>query len=356
MPGGANSRRLIAVAALAAALSPGFGADAQPANTNDTEMLFLGTGGGPPLAANRSKPATLLIVDGRHYLIDCGMGTMQRLLQAGVDSQQIGTIFLTHLHADHDVGLVDVLANDYFVLSLRHAADKIAVYGPPQTRELVDAAFRFIAITVRPFAAENPSTYRSIGGQLTTPFVAHEFGSDGTVFQDDKIRVVAARNSHYALMPAEFRKTLQSYSYRIETPHGTLVFTGDTGPSEAVSKLAQRADVLVAEAAVRDDADREQFVEAMAKRNHWSAARVQSFRAHFQSEHLDTNEIGQLASRAHVGSVILYHYDPDDNPPHESYVRGVERHFAGPVFAPDDLDRFCMSSGKVHSCPLAERP
>jgi ribonuclease BN (tRNA processing enzyme) len=299
---------------------------------------------------DRSKPATLLIVDGRYYLIDCGIGTMQRLLDAGIDSPQIRTIFLTHLHSDHDLGLADVLANDYFLLNLRGAADTIAIYGPPQTKELVDEAFRFITISVRPFAIENPGTYRSDHRGFVSPFRSHEFSRNGVIFQDDKIRVVATENSHYALMTGHQRSTLQSYSYKVETPHGTIVFTGDTGPSEAVAQLANGADVLVAEADALNATTRDQFVNAMATRNHWSPMRTHRFRAHFISEHLDTGEIGQLASAAHVRAVILYHYQPDDPPPHADYVEGVRKSFNGPVFAPDDLDRYCLSQDVVRRC------
>ena len=59
---------------------------------NDTELLMLGTAGGPPLRKDRSEPATLLIVDGRPYLIDCGIGTMRRLVEVGIPSETIGTI------------------------------------------------------------------------------------------------------------------------------------------------------------------------------------------------------------------------------------------------------------------------
>lgn len=71
---------------------------------NRTEILFLGTAGGPPLRLDRSEPSTLLIVDGRLYLIDCGIGAMRRLLRAHIASEEIKTIFFTHLHADHDLG------------------------------------------------------------------------------------------------------------------------------------------------------------------------------------------------------------------------------------------------------------
>jgi len=86
---------------------------------NDTELLMLGTAGGPPLRKDRSEPATLLIVDGRLYLIDCGIGTIRRLVEVGIPSETLGTIFFTHL----------------------------------QTSELVEAAFHYISI---PFEVGGP--------------------------------------------------------------------------------------------------------------------------------------------------------------------------------------------------------
>ncbi len=92
---------------------------------NDTELLMLGTAGGPPLRKDRSEPATLLIVDGRPYLIDCGIGTVRRLVEVGIPSETIGTIFFTHLHPDHD-------PNDYFHLDL-----PMAWWYSPETRDPV---------------------------------------------------------------------------------------------------------------------------------------------------------------------------------------------------------------------------
>lgn len=317
-----------------------------------TEILFLGTSGGPPLHLDRSEPSTLLIVDGRQYLIDCGIGTMRRMLHAGIQSEQINTIFFTHLHSDHDLGLADIMANDFFRLDLAGSSHAIDIYGPPQTKDLVDAAFRYITVSIRPFAAENPSSYRMVNGDFASPFVAHEIEHDGVVFQDDKIRVIAAENTHYALMPAPDRAKLKSYSYRIETPHGVVVFTGDTGPdSEAVIRLAKGADVLLAEASSRDPADLDRFVKLMATRNHWSADRAKTFRAHFQFEHLDAPSIGQLASKAQVKSVLLYHYDPADEADKAAYVSGVKSSFSGQVFAPADLDRYCLGPSGPKSNP-----
>lgn len=354
VPASMAALRTLATLALALAVGmPGAGAAQHAPAAHPglaTEIVFLGTAGGPPLRLDRSEPSTLLIVDGREYLIDCGIGTIRRMLEAGIRSEQVGTIFLTHLHADHDLGLADVMANDFVHEDLFGAAGPINIYGPPQTRELVDAAFHFITVGFRPFEAETPSAYRIGNGQFVSPFVAHEFNRDGVIFRDDKISVTAAENSHYALMPIQQREALKSYSYRIETPHGVIVFTGDTGPSDAVARLAKGADVLVAEASSRDVGDRDRFIDSMAARNHWPPQRVQTFRAHFTTEHLDTDGIAALATKAQVKAVMLYHYDPLDKADQAAYARGVKKHFSGSVFAPDDLDRYCMIAGVAGPC------
>jgi ribonuclease BN (tRNA processing enzyme) len=304
-----------------------------------TQLLFLGTGGGPPLNLDGSKPSTLLIVDGRPYLIDCGIGAMRRMLEAHVASETIRTIFFTHLHADHDMGLADVMANDFFRLNQTDSSQAIDIYGPSQTAQLVDAAFHYITYGFTAFAAE-PGAIRAalVNGALRSPFRAHEI-HDGVVFQDDKIRVTAAENSHYALMPPPANQQMKSYAYRIETPHGVVVFTGDTGPSDAVTHLAAGADVLVSEI-YREDQLRE-FVNQMAERNHWPPARAAALMDHMTREHLIEKDAGDIASKAHVKSLVLYHYTSAES---AAYIAGVKKYFAGPVFGSADLARFCLSS------------
>src|SRR5579859_7824947 len=303
-----NIFRLTASVVLALTIVPGVAvAQSGPADhaPNGTEILLLGTAGGPPLHKDRSEPASLLIVDGRMYLIDCGIGTMRRLVQAGIRSETIGTIFITHHHPDHDLDLADVMANDFFNLDLAGATRKINIYGPPQTKELVDAAFHYITIPFGVFAAEGLGN-----GRVTNPFEAHDIPHDGPVYQDDKIRVIAAENSHYALMPAQFRTQMKSYSYRFETPRGVIVFTGDTGPSDAVTQLAKGADVLVCETG--DANARAKFVQSLAAKNHWPPERSNALMAHMKVEHLGLEEAGELASRARVKSVVLYHINPEN--------------------------------------------
>ena len=310
--------------------------------TNRTEILFLGTSQGPPLRAERSEPSTLLIVDHRPYLIDCGIGTMRRLLEAGVASENIKTIFLTHLHADHDLGLADVMANDFNRLSSAGSTESIHIYGPPQTKELADAAFRYITFGFTAFAAERGTSFRLVHGEFNSPFIAHEIQDGGLVYQDDRIRIIAVENTHYLLMPAESRKHMKSYSYRIETPQGAIVFTGDTGPSDAVTRLANRADVLLTE--VHDSSQTGAFMNRMVTKQGWSSGQAAWFAAHARREHLDEKEVGEMASHAQVKAVVLYEYNPIDP---AQFVATVKKYFSGAVFASADLERYCLENAEA---------
>jgi ribonuclease BN (tRNA processing enzyme) len=310
--------------------APLLGQNASPAEgRRGVQILLLGTHGGPALEKQRSEPATLLIVDGRPYLIDCGIGTMRRLLDGGVQSQTIGTIFLTHNHPDHALGLIDVLANDYRHLDLDvpTSRQEFNIYGPPQTPALVSAAYNFIKIPYGIFAAE------PLGGStLFNPFRAHVIDHDGLVYRDDKIRVTAAENTHYQLIPEKYRASMKSYSYRFETAYGSVVFTGDTGPSAAVETLAKDADVLISEA---------EDLEAI-ENDVRGAGNANKLVEHMQMEHLPTKAVGELASKAKVKAVILHHFVGGDGG--QRFVAGVKQYYSGPVFAGEDLARYCLTA------------
>lgn len=288
----------------------------------DTQILLLGTAGGPPLQVDRSEPSALLIVDGHRYLIDCGIGTARRLVRAGIRPRTIGAIFITHHHPDHDLGLAAVMASDVWQAGRRGSHRFIGIYGPPQTTAFVKLAFKYLSIPYGVFAVER------MGPRLADPFVSHDIHGAGVVYQDAEIRVTAAENSHYRLIPHRFHKEMKSFAYRFETPHGVVVFTGDTGPSVAVARLARGADVLVSE--VMD-----------------SATVIRPFRTspaaeHMRLEHLDEREVGQLASSAHVASVVLDHFVPDKGVAPATFVSDVREYYSGPVFAGADLQRYCL--------------
>jgi ribonuclease BN (tRNA processing enzyme) len=68
------------------------------------------------------------------------------------------------------------------------------------------------------------------------------------IFQNANIKVTAVENSHFHFAPGSpaYGK-YQSYAFRFDTAFRSIVFTGDTGPSDAISALAKGADLLVSE-------------------------------------------------------------------------------------------------------------
>jgi ribonuclease BN (tRNA processing enzyme) len=150
------------------------------------------------------------------------------------------------------------------------------------------------------------------------------------------VRVTAASNSHYALWqgtPAPI-----SLSFRFDLPDRSIAYTGDTGPSVNVERLAQGVDLLVSNVADPDTAlDR-------VKRDHpaMPAGAIESLRAHFTRELLTSDEIGLLAKRARVRSVVLTHFAGVTSEPDQisRLTLAVSKRFHGPIFVANDLDRF----------------
>ena len=71
---------------------------------------------------------------------------------------------------------------------------------------------------------------------------------DGAKVSVADVKITAAANSHYGFEPGTAQdKAYQSLSFRFDMPDRSIVFTGDTGPSEAVQTLAKGADLLVSE-------------------------------------------------------------------------------------------------------------
>ena len=99
----------------------------------DLSLFFAGTAGSVP-TARRGLPAVLMRRGGDRLLFDCGEGTQRQLLRT-VGLPDIEAVYLTHLHADHWLGLPGMLKS----FDLRDRDAPLAVYGPPGTVELMRA-------------------------------------------------------------------------------------------------------------------------------------------------------------------------------------------------------------------------
>ena len=293
-----------------------------------TRLITLGTSAGPPPRAHRAQSSNLLIVNGALYVVDAGDGVARRLAKASINVREIGTIFITHHHDDHTAGLGTLLS----VAWDQNRTKPINVYGPPRTVELVKAAVQYFTIS---------SEIRIADGGRTVPIAEVFFGHDvgtGVVYEDANVRVTAVENSHFDFHEGPAAGKHKSYSYRFETPDRMIVFTGDTGPSDAVTELAKGADLLISETSSCQGR-----MQEMINDGRWQAmtpAEQAGIMRQATQGHMTLDEIGKMAASANVKTVVLSHLTHKPDGDYTPWADEVKKHFSGQVLIAQDLMEF----------------
>lgn len=302
------------------------------AASSKNEWITLGTMAGPIPNATHSQPANALLVNGKTYLVDAGDGTAGQLAKAGLNIKKVDAIFLSHLHFDHTGGLPAIL-------SLRWQTEtksELTIYGPPGTKQTVDGIFAYM-------------TYGALGhygvpGQATPPpnrNVKVVEIVDGSVLDFDGFKLSVIRNTHYSWpKDSEEYNKFQALSFKFELPDYSVVYTGDTGPSEAVELLSQNVDLLISEMM-----DVEHTVNLVKRMNPMMPAKALGhMQQHLSKHHLVPADVGQLASKAKVKKLVVTHMAPGLVTPaeFEKYTNEVAEFYKGDITIANDLDRFML--------------
>ena len=115
---------------------------------------------------------------------------------------------------------------------------------------------------------------------------------DGADLQVQGVRVRAAENSHFALPQGGFSDNgSQSLALRFDYEHYAIGYTGDTGPSEAVTALEKGANLLVSE--VIDLPGMTAVINALKM---MPPDQKTSMIAHFKTHHLTPQDAGKIAA------------------------------------------------------------
>ncbi len=207
-------------------------------------------------------------------LLDLGSGALGAL-QRHVDPLTIDAVFISHLHADH---FFDI--SGYYVLRKYHPSGcqpRIPVWGPRGTKARVARAY----------------------GLPLDPGMNEEFKfrriSRKKPMQVGPFTVTASRMDH----------PIEAFGFRVECGGKVLAYSGDTAPCDALVQIAEGADLLLAEAAFRDDCDNPPNI------------------------HMTGSEAADMASRAKVTRLVLTHIPPWHDKQHA--VEESKGHYDGPV-------------------------
>lgn len=280
--------------------------------SQNTRLILLGTGGGPRLTkGGRAKSSTLIVVKGVPYVVDCGEGVAQQLVEAGVQLNTLRNVLITHHHSDHNLDLGNVMYNAW----ISGLTTPINAYGPPPIRAMIRANWELNKFDIETRIADEgrPDLRRMVN--------IHEFSRSGMVLQNADVKVTATRVRHPPIA--------QAYAYRFDATDRSIVISGDTAYSPELIELARGADVLVHE--VMDRAGIENILR--------SVTNATTLREHLMASHTLVEDVGKVAAAAGVKTVVLSHLVPADDQSitDAMWTDGVRKHFSGRIIVGRDL-------------------
>jgi ribonuclease BN (tRNA processing enzyme) len=217
-------------------------------------LTIVGCAGSFP-GPNSAASSYLVESDGFTLVLDLGNGAIGSLARH-TDIYRIDAIALSHLHADHCLDLCPYYVARHYHRNGPFAA--IPVFGPPETERRIARAY---------------------GTTDNVPNLAAEF--DFRTYPDGEFSIGPFR-TRVALMD----HPVTTFAIRIEHNQHTLVYSGDTGPTDALAHLAKDSDILLCEATFREGDD--------------NPPRL----------HMTGYEAGQHASKAGARHLVLTHVPP----------------------------------------------
>jgi ribonuclease BN (tRNA processing enzyme) len=248
------------------------------------------------------------VVNGVPYLVDAGAGVVHRAHEAnlrgieGLVPRKLSTVFLTHLHTDHTVGLPDLIFTPWVL----ERETPLRVFGPDGTEDMLhhlsQAFHQDVEIRLNGLEPANRSGYRVEALDVES----------GVVFQDQNIRVIA--------FPVAHGDWPEAFGYRIETPDRTIVVSGDTAPTQAVVEQCGGCDILVHEV----------YSQAGFEK------RTPEWQRYHRAFHTSAPDLGEIASKANPTVLILTHELLWGSTP-EELVEEVRRAYSGFVVYGQDL-------------------
>ncbi len=283
-----------------------------------TTVTITGTGV-PHLAPGRAGPGVLIEHGNVRLQFDAGRATALRLTEAGVKMNQLTALFITHHHSDHLTGLTDLLFARWVENQVGFVPlPVIAPLGPSVhfLEHMMDPWERDIADRASHVGRNDHPAADVIGFD---PGPAADAPVEVWADEATGVRVLARTVHHEPITPA--------IGYRIETPDGVVVVSGDTIVCDEIAELATGADVLVHEAFRRDALL--PFVDMAPQL------------VHIAAYHADTVELGALAQRISMPTVLLTHLIPSPGSgttTKDDFVDDLRRGgYLGEIIVADDL-------------------
>lgn len=262
-------------------------------------ITLLGTGGTLP-TINRNPSAIFVNREGDMMLFDCGEGTQQQMMRAKT-GMKISSIFITHFHADHFLGIPGLIQT----MSFNGRTEPLDIYGTERTKQMVELmqelgyykpGFEVNAHELEDGDIVDKEEYfiRAVATEHGVPslgYVLEEKSRAGRFNREKAIELgVPVGHMFSKLQKGE---TITVNGRRIEPfqvmgdarPGRKIVYSGDTRPCESIARESEGADLLIHDGTFADEL------------RDWA----------LETKHSTALEAAILAKKANVRHLVLTH-------------------------------------------------
>jgi len=274
------------------------------------ELVFLGTSGCVP-TEKRNLSAIFLDYMNEYFLFDCGEGTQRQMRLAGINFMRIDHIFITHLHADHFLGLGGMIQSMDFM----ERVPPLNIYGPRGLKETIDhmlsmGTFKLDSLKLNVHEVDEGEVLKGERYRVSCVRTKHTTNSLAYCFEEDFKRKFLKKKALDLGIPEGRMFSQLQRGKEVEVkgkkfkpeqvlsepiPGRKIVYSGDTRACKAVENLAKDADVLV-----HDGTFSHEEIENLKK-----------------ADHATVKQAAELAKRAKVKKLYLTHISqryPDAKP------------------------------------------
>jgi ribonuclease Z len=271
------------------------------------QLTFLGTAASTVSKA-RNPTSMLLTIDGKHLLIECAEGTTRRLVELGIDIQNIVAVYISHSHNDHFSGIVTFLWQNVLVAK---RSTPLHIIGPgyviENVKKMIDitgtpAGFFPFELAFEPLDEQQLGVPREIVGLAASGHVTRRHAPSVHDPPARAIRIDVADAKGTTVV--------------------SLCYSSDTSPTGEVASLASGCDYLIHEATMLDE-------------DEMTATRI---------NHSTPSGAGRIATSAGAKHLVITHYSVSLEGKERTIAAEAKKAYAGDVIVARDLMK--LPSGK----------
>jgi len=270
--------------------------------------------------------------EGELILFDCGEGTQQQMMRAKTGMMSLSSIFVSHFHADHFLGIPGLIQT----MSFLGRKEPLTIYGPEGTKEFTELfkalgyfnlKYEIRGVKLSPGDTVEGESYviRALKTEHIIPSLGYalvENSRPGRFNREKAVELGVPPGPLFAKLQrgnpvkVDGRLVRPDEVMGAPRPGRTIVYTGDTRPCEAVLEASRGADLLIHDGS---------FADEMAD---WAK----------ESMHSTAGEVATLAKEAGVRKLVLTHVSSRYTDDVEPILNDSKKIFENVIVAEDLME------------------